>query len=290
MIRSMTGYGNHVSQIDSKTITVELRSVNSKFLDLILKLPGAYRDKDLELRSLFTRDLERGKVDFTLSIDSAEQVKKTIIDKSLFAAYHKELESLSKELSIDHPDYFNTILRLPDVLVTEKSELNDSEWQAILATVHKALGEFQKFRDQEGNALAKDLTSRIKNIETLLSKVEVFEPQRLESVRQRLSTSLEEFIEANNVDRNRFEQELIFYIEKLDISEEKVRLRSHCDFFIQTMNEPGNSGKKLSFLSQEIGREINTIGSKANHAGIQQIIVEMKDELEKIKEQLMNVL
>jgi len=290
MIRSMTGFGNASAQYGNKTITADLKSVNSKFLDLNLRLPSSVREHELELRSFLQRELERGKADLAIVIENGSAQKKISIDKALFKAYFRELQSLEQELSIVPNDYTNTILRLPDVLVAEKTEANEEEWQQVLEVVKKAVESFQKFRESEGKSQTADLSQRIKAIEDLLGRIEVFEPQRMDAIRQRLGGSLEEFIESNHIDRNRFEQELIFYIEKLDISEEKVRLRSHCDFFLQTMNDAANSGKKLNFIGQEIGREINTIGSKANHAGIQKLVVDMKDELEKVKEQLMNIL
>jgi len=290
MIKSMTGFGNATAQYGNKNITVDLKSVNSKFFDLSLRLPSAYRDRELELRSYLQRELERGKADLSIVIENGSTQKKTSIDKTLFKAYFQELLALDKELSITSVDYTNTILRLPDVLVADRGELEDGEWDQVFEVIGKAVAAFQKFRETEGKSQIADLTQRIKAIEQLLLRIEEFEPQRVESVRQRLSGSLEEFIESQNIDRNRFEQELIFYIEKLDISEEKVRLRSHCEFFLETMNDAGSNGKKLNFIGQEIGREINTIGSKANHAGIQKLVVEMKDELEKVKEQLMNIL
>jgi uncharacterized protein (TIGR00255 family) len=286
----MTGFGNASAQYGNKTITVDLKSVNSKFLDLNLRLPSSVRDHDLELRSFLQRELERGKADLSVTIENGNAQKKFSIDKALFKSYFRELQSLEQELSIVPNDYTNTILRLPDVLVADKTEASEGEWEQVFEVIKKAVVEFQKFRETEGKSQVADLSQRMKAIEELLEKIEVFEPQRMEAIRERLSGSLEDFIESNNIDRNRFEQELIFYIEKLDISEEKVRLRSHCDFFMETMKDASNSGKKLNFIGQEIGREINTIGSKANHAGIQKLVVEMKDELEKVKEQLMNIL
>jgi uncharacterized protein (TIGR00255 family) len=290
MIRSMTGFGSASAQFEGKTITVDLRSVNSKFLDLNLKMPSAFRDKELELRSFLQKELERGKADLSVVLENDNAPKKVSIDKSLFIAYHKELVALGKELSLPSSDLTSAILRLPDVLAAEKSDAGEEEWQQIFGVIKLAVASFQQFRETEGKSQTTDLNLRIKAIENLLGDIEVYEPQRLEAIRQRLSGSLEEFIETNHIDRNRFEQELIFYIEKLDVSEEKVRLRSHCEFFVQTMNDAASSGKKLNFITQEIGREINTIGSKANHAGIQKLVVEMKDELEKVKEQLMNIL
>jgi uncharacterized protein (TIGR00255 family) len=290
MIRSMTGFGNAVNEVKNKTITVEIKSVNSKFFDLSLRLPMAYKDKDLELRSELAKELERGKVDVNFVIDSPDSFKRVSINSSLVKAYYDELKSLSKDLQINTTDYLGLILKLPEVLNADKVTGDEEEWKQLMKTMDKALKAFQSFRKKEGESIEKDMKERIRQIELRLKNIEKLEPERITGLRKKLSLSLEEFISANNIDRNRFEQELIFYIEKLDISEEKVRLRSHCEYFLKTMDETASNGKKLAFITQEIGREINTIGSKANDAGIQKFVVEMKDELEKIKEQILNVL
>ena len=264
--------------------------MNSKFLDLSVKMPSAFREYELELRAFLQKELERGKSELIVTVDAGAAQRKVSIDKHLFAAYVSELKKLGSELSLPPTDYTGVILRLPEVLASDRSTAGKEEWQQVFGVIKEAVGAFQVFREKEGRALSGDLEQRIGAIRALLERVEALEPQRLEGTRQRLEQSLDEFVEAAHLDRNRLEQEMIYYIEKLDISEEKVRLRSHCDFFTQTIGESGNSGKKLGFISQEIGREVNTIGSKANHAGIQKLVVEMKDELEKIKEQLMNIL
>jgi uncharacterized protein (TIGR00255 family) len=286
----MTGFGNAVAETGTKTITVEIKSVNSKFFDLSLRLPLAYKDKDLELRSELAKELERGKVDVSFVVDSPETLKKVSVNAPLIKAYYAELKSIDNELQLGTTDYLGLILRMPEVLNADKMTADEEEWKQLRNTLDKALKAFQSFRKTEGESIEKDMKERIKQIETRLKEIEKLEPERIASLRKKLSVSLEEFISSNNIDRNRFEQELIFYIEKLDISEEKVRLRSHCDYFLKTMNEAASNGKKLAFITQEIGREINTIGSKANDAGIQKFVVEMKDELEKIKEQILNVL
>jgi uncharacterized protein (TIGR00255 family) len=259
-------------------------------MDLNLRLPSVYKEKEMEFRTELARFIERGKCEVSIIVDSQEAVKKTTINRQLARSYFEELKSLDAELGTTTPNYLQIILPLPDVMMNDKSVVSDEEWQAVSKVMKLASEEFQKFRKNEGKALQKDIEQRIKGITEKLSEVEKYEAGRLEIVRKRLQSNLEEFIQINNIDRNRFEQELIFYIEKYDISEEKVRLKSHCEYFIKTMNEDPSAGKKLSFIAQEIGREINTIGSKANDADMQKSVVIIKDELEKIKEQVLNVL
>lgn len=290
MIRSMTGFGSAVSEIDNKIITAEVRSVNSKFLDLNLRLPSNYKDKELELRNELSKELERGKIDITVTVAYSDDSTKVSINKDLIKAYFDELKSLDADYKISSSDYLNIIMRFPEVFNVEKREVDEKEWEQIKAVIYKAKQAYQIFRNDEGKVLEKDLKERLDSISKLLSGVEKLEGPRTEAVKKRLNAALEEFINTNNIDRNRLEQEMIYYIEKNDISEEKTRLKSHCDYFISSINELTSNGKKLSFISQELGREINTIGSKANDAGIQKLVVEMKDELEKIKEQLMNVI
>ena len=290
MIRSMTGFGNAVAESGNKTITVEIKSVNSKFFDLSLRLPSAYKDKDLELRSALAKELERGKVDVSILLDSPDAPKKTSINAVLVKSYYEELKSISTDLQLNTTDYLGLILKMPEVLNTDKTVGSEEEWVQLRNTLIQALESFQSFRKKEGHSIEKDMEQRIRQIESRLKEIEKIEPARITAYRKKLTMSLEEFIQSNNIDRNRFEQELIFYIEKIDISEEKVRLRTHCDYFLKTMAEAVSNGKKLAFITQEIGREINTIGSKANDAEIQKLVVEMKDELEKVKEQILNVL
>ena len=290
MIRSMTGFGNATAEYKQKVISVEIRSVNSKFFDLLLKLPQAYKEKEMELRTELARIIERGKVEVVFNVESQEVVRKSSIDKVLAKAYYTELKNLDTELKNETTNYLQLILTFPDVLVSEKLVLSEEEWSAATQALSLALKSFQQFRINEGKALEKDMKQRIASISRGLKQLEEFEKPRIENVRQRLKSGLEEFIQANNIDRNRLEQELIFYIEKFDISEEKVRLNSHCDYFLETIKEEASPGKKLSFIGQELGREINTIGSKANDANMQKHVVMMKDELEKIKEQVLNIL
>jgi uncharacterized protein (TIGR00255 family) len=290
MIRSMTGFGSANSEGDNKIIMAEIRSVNSKFLDLTLRLPSNYKEKELELRHELSKELERGKIDISVTIEQSSETVKVNINKSLIKAYFDELKTLDKDYKISSTDYLNIIMRFPEVFKVEEKMVDEKEWEEILQVVKKAKDNYNSFRDAEGKALEKDLKERIRIISSLLAGIEKLEGPRTEAVRKRLSSSLEEFVNANNIDRNRLEQEMIYYIEKTDISEEKTRLKTHCDYFLKTMHEDASSGKKLSFISQEIGREINTIGSKANDAEMQKLVVGMKDELEKVKEQLMNVI
>lgn len=290
MIRSMTGFGTASIDFKNKTISVEIKSVNSKFIDLNLRLPSAYKEKEMELRTELSRLLERGKSEVAITVESQDGSKKAVINRQLAKAYYEELRSLDEELGITTPNYLQLILPMPEVMMNDRTVLTEEEWNAVARAMQNASDAFQKFRKNEGNAIKKDLESRIKAIMEGLKEIEKYESGRLDVVRRRLQSNLEEFIQINNIDRNRFEQELIFYIEKFDISEEKVRLTSHCDYFLKTMYEDPSGGKKLSFIAQEIGREINTIGSKANDADMQKAVVIIKDELEKIKEQVLNVL
>jgi uncharacterized protein (TIGR00255 family) len=289
MIRSMTGFGTSSIEFENKTISVEIKSVNSKFMDLNLRLPSAYKEKEMELRTELARFIERGKCEVAFSVESQEAAKKTVINRPLAKAYFEELKMLDAELGISTPNYLQIILPLPDVMMNDKTVLSEAEWNAVQKAMKQASDAFQKFRLNEGAALQKDIEQRLQAILDGLKEIEKFEAGRIELVRKRLQSNLEEFIQLNNIDRNRFEQELIFYIEKYDISEEKVRLKSHCDYFVKTMKDDPSAGKKLAFIAQEIGREINTIGSKANDADMQKSVVIIKDELEKIKEQILNV-
>lgn len=290
MIRSMTGFGSASAEYKNKTITVEIKSVNSKFFDLTLRLPNLYKEKEFELRAELSRLIERGKVECSISFESQEAPKKSSINISLVKAYYEELKTVSDELKTPTTNFLQLILGLPDVMSTERPILEEEEWAVIKSALEKAVAAFQQFRKAEGTVLQRDLMARIAAIEKGLKELEPFEAGRIEIVRKRLEMTLEEFIQVNNIDRNRLEQELIYYIEKFDISEEKVRLKSHLDYFVKTMKEDPSAGKKLSFIGQEIGREVNTIGSKANDATMQKAVVVMKDELEKIKEQVLNIL
>jgi len=286
----MTGYGSAKGTVGTQAVTVEIRSLNSKFLELNVRLPLQFRDKELEIRADVGKLLERGKADLNVSIDNNELAKRSTVNKEIFLAYYEDLKSLATETGMSDDNMLDAILKLPAVLNSEKSEMDEAQWKQLKGLIQSAVEQFNLFRSNEGNVLEQDVTQRLNAIENALPQLENFEQARIESIRTRLHKSVNELKDQLNIDTNRFEQELIYYIEKLDISEEKVRLKSHCDYFIQTMNSKEANGKKLGFITQEIGREINTIGSKANDANMQRIVVEMKDELEKLKEQLANVL
>ena len=290
MIRSMTGFGNAVAEFGSKTISVDIRSLNSKFFDLTLRVPSAYKEKDMEMRTMLGRELERGKVEVYISIDSSEPQRKSLINKDIVRQYHAELLSLNQELNIRTDDYLSTILRLPDALNMEEENFDEEEWKQISDTLQLALKAFNEFRNKEGKFMEKDLRERIDAIEENLKKIEPLEAGRIENIRRRLAEQMKESAAKDAVDKNRFEQEVLYYLEKMDITEEKVRLRSHCIYFLETMNDPQSNGKKIGFITQEMGREINTLGAKANDAAMQKFVVQMKDELEKIKELMMNIL
>ena len=259
-------------------------------MDLTLRLPAGYKEKEMEVRNELSRLIERGKSEVVISLDSREAVRKTVVNVPLVQAYYEELKKIDKDLKLNTPNFLQLILSLPEVLSTDRSIIDEEEWETVMQTIRKADEQFQNFRKAEGKTLSKDLEARIHSIQDGLNELGQYEGRRIDIVRKRLQGNLEEFIQVNNIDRNRLEQELIFYIEKLDISEEKVRLASHCDYFMKTMKSDSSSGKKLSFIAQEIGREINTIGSKANDADMQKAVVVMKDQLEKIKEQVLNIL
>lgn len=287
----MTGFGKASSEFSTKKITVEVRSLNSKQLDLNLRTPYIYKEKELELRSEISKQLERGKVDISIYTESIQDTLPVAINKTLAKTYYNELKSLAEELKEVNTDLFRLTMKMPDVLKAEKEvvEFDVEEWKAVKATVDIAIEAFQKFRDDEGKTLSNEFEMRIGIIDKLLTEVISYDAARVENIRTRIKNNIADVIEKEKIDENRFEQELIYYIEKLDITEEKLRLKTHLDYFTATMKELG-SGRKLGFIAQEIGREINTIGSKANDSSVQKLVVQMKDELEKIKEQLLNVL
>ena len=291
MIRSMTGYGKSVLETPQKKISVEIRSLNSKQADLNTKVPWLYKEKEIEIRNLLSKKLERGKIDLFISFDIMDDELMPVINKASVKNYYRQLSEVSSELGIDTGvEALSIIMRLPEALKSEKPELTDEEWKMALKMIEDALKLVDNYRIEEGKALAKDLSASVNKILAFLEDIAPYEAERIAKVREKLTASLNDTIGSENVDMNRFEQEIIFYLEKLDINEEKVRLRKHCDYFIETMNGKDSNGKMLSFIAQEMGREINTIGSKANDASIQKIVVMMKDELEKIKEQVLNVL
>ena len=291
MIQSMTGFGKCVAEYNGKKIHVEIKSLNSKALDLSTRIAPLYREKEMEIRGLIAQKLERGKVDFTMWVDKAEEQVASPINVSVLAGYYSQLKAIAEQLHIMEPDdWFQILTRLPDVTAkVEVEELSEEEWNVASKAINEALEYLIAFRIQEGEALEKKFTDKITNIRNLLAQIEPYEKSRVEKIRQRILDGLKQIPEAE-YDANRLEQEMIYYIEKLDISEEKQRLTNHLNYFTETMREGHGQGKKLGFIAQEMGREINTTGSKSNQAEMQNIVVMMKDELEQIKEQVLNVM
>ena len=292
MIQSMTGYGKATAELPDKKINVEIKSLNSKAMDLSARIAPLYREKEMEIRNEISRMLERGKVDFSLWIEKkdAEQLA-TPINQELVEAYYKRIKEISASAAIPAPaDWFATLLRMPDVMTkNETQELSDEEWAVAHVAVEEAIGHLIDFRKQEGAALEKKFREKIGNIARLLESVAPYEQERVGKVKDRITDALEKTLSVD-YDKNRLEQELIYYIEKLDVNEEKQRLSNHLKYFISTLESGSGQGKKLGFIAQEMGREINTLGSKSNHAEMQKIVVQMKDELEQIKEQVLNVM
>ena len=287
----MTGYGKAVATYGTKKIYAEVKSLNSKAIDLSTRIAPLYREKEMEIRTLVAQQLERGKIDFSLWIEEDSASQATPINKALVESYYQQIKGISEATGIPEPaDWYATLLRMPDVLSrTEVKELTEEEWSVARGVVEEAVAQLMDFRRQEGAALEKKFCEKLDNIAALLASIEPYEMERTEKIRERILDSLQKNL-AVEYDKNRFEQELIFYIEKLDINEEKQRLTNHLSYFRQTMSEGHGQGKKLGFIAQEMGREINTTGSKSNHAEMQIIVVKMKDELEQIKEQVLNVM
>lgn len=291
MIQSMTGFGKSSCELDDKVVNIEIKSLNSKQLDVYMRLTGNFREKEMEIRNELTNRLKRGKVEVLFSVEYKEGRQATQINAAIVKDYYNQLRSIAEEIGIGGQEpLLQAVLRLPETFNNGKESIDPDEWAKLQQAFGKALEELEQFRIQEGRTLENDVITRIKRIESLLAGVEPFEKERYESLVNKMKGSLLEFAPQERIDNNRFEQELIYYIEKLDISEEKTRLQHHCTYFQEVIREPEQVGRKLGFVAQEIGREINTIGSKANHSGIQKLVVLMKDELEKVKEQLMNVL
>ena len=291
MIHSMTGFGKTICELQGKKLNIEVKSLNSKQLDIYTKIPHLYKEKELEIRNLLKQKLNRGKVEFSIYIDRMEDEKTAIINKSVIINYYKQLKEIAGELEIkQNEQLLPAIMRLPDTVKSEYDELDEEEWEKVILSIREAITELISFRTREGEVLEKDIIERVKMIESYLQQVEPLEKERINRVRQRLNNNLHEYITTDNFDANRLEQEMIFYLEKLDISEEKVRLKNHCEYFLENVTKGSPISKKLGFISQEMGREINTLGAKANDTGIQKLVIQMKDELEKIKEQLLNVL
>lgn len=291
MIKSMTGYGKAEFETQNKKITLELKSLNSKQLDINTRIPAVYREKDLVIRKEISEKLVRGKMDFSLYLENLGTQSNSVINEDIVAGYFNQLSNIHGKLGLPISEQMmHSIMRLPDAVKTVYEELNEEEWNMIYSNIKKVIDAVDQFRIQEGSALEKDIRNNINEITQLLEQVEPFEKQRIENIKSRIHDGLNEINLNGNLDKNRFEQELIYYMEKLDINEEKVRLINHCDYFMETMESNGVVGKKLGFIAQEIGREINTLGSKANESNIQRIVVQMKDALERIKEQMLNVL
>jgi len=290
MIKSMTGFGKSVANLEGKSVTIEVKSLNSKQLDLNIKLPPAFREKEPEIRSIISHKLERGKIELSGNIDYTDGELPSAINRSLVTGYYKELKVIAETLEDQNSDILSIVMKLPEVLRPTRDVLSENEWLLISDCLQRAVSSLDEFRMHEGQLLMNDFISRIETIAELLGNLEEFEVSRNIQFREKLRASVNEFATNNTLDSNRFEQEIIYYLEKLDITEEKVRLQKHLHYFTETLKETEANGRKLAFVTQEIGREINTIGSKANDANIQRIVVQMKDELEKIKEQLANIL
>jgi uncharacterized protein (TIGR00255 family) len=286
----MTGFGKITAELPGKKISVEIKSLNSKQLDISTRIPNAYRDKEIEIRSLLAQAIERGKVDFLLYLDSADANVPSRINPLAIETYYAQIQDAAQTLQLPPPaDWFPLLLRLPDVIKTEAAELDETEWEIIKKIILKALDAFMSFRAQEGAMLENIFRTKVNAIADMLKSIDVYDPERTEKIKTRLRESLRK-LELSGYDENRFEQEMIYYIERLDVNEEKARLDNHLKYFLETMDNEKHQGRKLGFIAQEMGREINTLGSKSNHAEMQKIVVRMKDELEQIKEQILNVL
>jgi len=291
MIKSMTGYGKAEFEAGSKKITIELKSLNSKQIDINTRIPMLYRGKELDIRKEISEKLIRGKIDFSLFIEDHGGESNSAINEPVVSGYYNQLSNMQKKLGLPVTEQIMvSVMRLPDTVKTVFAEVDEKEWQDIFSQVQSVIRAVDQFRIQEGEALSRDIRGNVAEIQQLFKQIDPFEEQRIANIKSRILESLNGININGNMDKNRFEQELIYYLEKLDINEEKVRLTNHCEYFLETLDSPGTVGKKLGFIAQEIGREINTIGSKANESHMQRIVVQMKDALEKIKEQLLNVL
>ena len=286
MIQSMTGFGKASLQLPTKKITVEVKSLNSKGLDLNTRMPSVYREMELGLRNQIAQQLERGKIDFSLFIEVTGEETSTKVNAPIVKAYISQMRAILADA--DETELMKMAVRMPDALKTERDEIDENEWAEIQKVIVEALNNIQNFRQAEGLSLEKEFSLRIANIRQYLSEAIALDPERIQNIKDKLQTAITEL--KVNVDENRFEQELIYYLEKLDVTEERVRLNNHLDYFLETITGNEANGRKLGFITQEMGREINTLGSKSNHAGMQKLVVMMKDELEKIKEQVLNVL
>jgi uncharacterized protein (TIGR00255 family) len=286
----MTGFGKVTAELPSKKVTVEIKSVNSKQLDLFTRIPPVYREKEMEIRNALLQSLERGKIDFSIYIEVIGKDASSKINRPVLESYLEQVQVLSRELSIPLPaDWFQTLLRLPEVIKTEMAEPDESEWAVVHRAIHEAIRQVIDFRAQEGAMVGALFEEKIARIASLLVQVDRYEDERVDKIKNRIVKNLSKINDVE-YDKNRFEQELIYYLEKLDVDEEKTRLDNHLKYFLETLSQGQGQGRKLGFISQEIGREINTLGSKSNHVEMQKIVVQMKDELEQIKEQVLNVL
>jgi len=283
-MQSMTGYGKQILQLPNKKITIEIRTLNSRGIDIFARIPSLYRELEMDFRKYIGKSLQRGKIDFTISIELTGNITPNQINLPVVNAYLKELSTLNYA---SDSDLLSIAMRLPDTVVASREEVEDDEVKAITNALYQTLEKVEKFRIQEGKALEKDFRLRIQNIQSYLEKIENIDQERIKRLRERLRKAVSDLKE--NIDENRFEQELIFYIERYDITEEKIRLQNHLDYFLQTLDNRESNGKKIGFISQEMGREINTIGSKANDSSLQKLVIQMKEELEKIKEQSLNI-
>ena len=292
MIKSMTGFGKATVESGDKKIIVEVKSLNSKQVDIGLRMPNLYKEKEMEIRNMIKNCLERGKIDMAIYFDNADTDKEVAINQNVVEQYFRQMLDVADSLGVetDRNEVLQTIMRFPETLKQKTEELDEREWACLKTGIEKALEQIDRFRIQEGRVLIKDILHRINLIQEFASEVPQYEVRRIEGVRQRLLEKMKEWNEIQNIDQNRLEQEIIYYLEKLDITEEKVRLANHCKYFIETVEKEDTPGRKLGFIAQEIGREINTMGSKANDYDIQKLVVRMKDELEKIKEQSLNIL
>lgn len=291
MLQSMTGYGRAVAELQDKNVIVEIKSLNSKQLDLSSRIPAVYRDKELEIRNYVASFLVRGKIDIIISIETKETAGERILHTDLVTSYYHKIKDVADSLQVTDFSPLDAVLRLPDVWTNDSPQFATAEeWNIVMNAVREATANIVTYRKQEGQSLDRDLRENITTILELLASIEPFEKQRVVSIRERIESALDELIASDKIDKNRLEQEMIYYLEKLDINEEKVRLKQHCTYFFETMDGDDYAGKKLGFIAQEMGREINTTGSKSNDADMQKIVVQMKDNLEKIKEQVLNVL
>lgn len=291
MLLSMTGFGRAVTEYRNKRFIIDVKSLNSRNTDINTRIPQYFKEKEISIRSLLSKELIRGKIDLTITVETGTCEVAEQLNESLLISYYERLKVISSKNSIPlGNEIMSVLMRLPDVFKANSEELNDEEWETVLVTINKAIDACIKFRGEEGSALQNDVLQKNAMILDLLEQLSQYEEERITAIKERLKQNIAELANGTPIDENRYEQEIIFYLEKLDINEEKVRLKKHCEYFVETINIEEFSGKKLGFIAQEMGREINTLGSKAHHAGIQKIVVMMKDELEKIKEQLLNVL